>query len=41
MSLKEVGYDFEKFSALHKALGEKILPKIYELGFLRDEVKYF
>ncbi|MBR5913387.1 MAG: hypothetical protein IKZ58_03350 [Selenomonadaceae bacterium] len=22
-------------------LGEKILPKIYELGFLRDEVKYF
>ena len=41
MSLKEIGYDFEKFSALHKALGEKILPQIYELGFLRDEVKYF
>lgn len=41
MSLKEIGYDFEKFSALHKLLGEKILPQIYELGFLRDEVKYF
>ena len=24
-----------------KVLGEKILPQIYELGFLRDEVKYF
>mgnify|MGYP002624028715 CR=1 FL=1 len=41
MSLKEICYDFEKFSALHKLLGEKILPQIYELGFLRDEVKYF
>ena len=41
MSLKEFGYDFEKFSAAHKNLGEKILPKIYELGFLRDEVKEF
>ena len=41
MSLKETGYNFEKFSAVHKNWGEKILPQIYELGFLRDEVKYF
>lgn len=41
MSLKEIDYDFEKFSAEFKKLGEKILPQIYELGFLRDEVKYF
>jgi len=41
MSLKEIGFDFEKFSAEFRKLGEKILPQIYELGFLRDEVKYF
>ena len=41
MSLKEIDYSFEKFSAEFKKLGEKILPQIYELGFLRDEVKYF
>lgn len=41
MSLKENGFDFEKFSAEFRKLGEKILPQIYELGFLRDEVKYF
>lgn len=29
------------FQAAFKALGEKLLPQIYELGFLRDEVKYF
>ena len=41
MSLKESGANFEKFSCAMKLLGEKILPQIYELGFLRDEVKYF
>ena len=41
MSLKEIGYNFEKFAEEFRALGEKILPQIYELGFLRDEVKYF
>ena len=30
-----------KLKILHNKLGEKILPQIYELGFLRDEVKYF
>lgn len=29
------------FQAAFKTLGEKLLPQIYELGFLRDEVKYF
>ena len=24
-----------------RALGAKLLPQIYELGFLRDEVRYF
>lgn len=35
--------DFEELAALklaHKILGEKLLPQIYELGFLRDEVIY-
>ncbi len=41
MSLKETGADFEKFSEELKKLGEKILPQIYELGFLRDEVIKF
>ena len=29
------------FQKAFKALGEKLLPQIYELGFLRDEVIYF
>ena len=41
MSLKDAGLIPENFSAEFKQLGEKILPQIYKLGFLRDEVKYF
>ncbi|MBQ7476735.1 MAG: hypothetical protein IJT06_05000 [Selenomonadaceae bacterium] len=36
--------DFDKLVALRfpfAKLGEKLLPQIYALGFLRDEVKYF
>ena len=33
--------DNEKFRAAFERLGEKLLPQIYSLGFLRDEVIYF
>ena len=33
--------DDETFRAEFERLGEKILPQIYTLGFLRDEVTYF
>ena len=42
MALKEFPYDESAdFKAAFKKLGEKLLPQIYELGFLRDEVIYF
>ena len=42
MALKEFPYDEEThFKAAVNKLSEKLLPQIYELGFLRDEVIYF
>ena len=37
MSLEKL----DNLPAAFKVLSEKLLPQIYELGFLRDEVKYF
>ena len=43
-ALKEVGLAAEEFAALktaHDALRAKLLPKVYEYGFLNPDVEYF
>ena len=43
-ALKEVGLATEEFAALkqaHDALRDKLLPKVYEYGFLNPDVEYF
>ena len=43
-ALKEVGLAVEEFAALktaHDALRAKLLPKVYEYGFLNPDVEYF
>ena len=43
-ALKEVGLAAEEFAALkqsHDALRSKLLPKVYEYGFLNPDVEYF
>ena len=41
-SMEEAGLlDEKKIRSAHERLGRKILPQIYSLGFLRDEVTYF
>ena len=43
-ALKEVGLAADEFAALsaaHNALREKLLPKVYEYGFLNSDVVYF
>ena len=41
MSLAEKNLFDDQISAAMKILGEKLLPQIYDLGFLQDEVIYF
>ena len=43
-ALREVGLASEEFAALkqaHDALRSKLLPKVYEYGFLNPDVEYF
>ena len=43
-ALKEVGLASEVFATLrtaHDALRAKLLPKVYEYGFLNPDVEYF
>lgn len=41
-ALKDAGLlDDREFRRLFAMLGEKLLPQIYEFGFLRDEVFYY
>ena len=40
-SLKDAGFSVEEIQQPMKELGEKLLPQIYEFGFLNDDVKYF
>ena len=40
-SLKDAGFSIEEIQQPMKELGEKLLPQIYEFGFLNDDVKYF
>ena len=40
-SLKDAGFSVEEIQQPMKELGEKLLPQIYEFGFLNDDVTYF